>query len=177
MTKSEMPLSFARSLAVNVIERLKPFCKRIEIAGSIRRQKPIIGDIEIVLIPKTDQQGLFESDSVRDSGFIKTVKGLGARIKGNAEQGKYIQILLDWEQIKVDLFIANENNFGLIHMLRTGSWQFSKRMVTICKKAGYYVKNGYLWDIITGEMIPIPEESEFFRLLGIYEPPPEKREI
>ncbi len=51
--------------ALEIAERTKallaPHCERIEIAGSIRRKKPHVKDIEIVAIPKSYNIGLFES--------------------------------------------------------------------------------------------------------------------
>ena len=38
-------------IARDLVERLRPFCQRIEIAGSLRRGKAEIGDIEIMAIP------------------------------------------------------------------------------------------------------------------------------
>ena len=41
----------AKEIADNIVLMLSPFCDRIEIAGSIRRKKELIGDVEIVAIP------------------------------------------------------------------------------------------------------------------------------
>ena len=49
---NEIPLVKAKKWADRIVEILAPHCDRIEIAGSIRRQKPTIGDIEVVCIPK-----------------------------------------------------------------------------------------------------------------------------
>ena len=40
------------SLAKRIISSLKLYCKKIQIAGSIRRESQNPGDIDIVLIPK-----------------------------------------------------------------------------------------------------------------------------
>jgi len=50
----------AHSIAVRVLELLQPHCIRCEIAGSIRREKSEVKDIEIVAIPKPYQAGLFQ---------------------------------------------------------------------------------------------------------------------
>lgn len=50
------PLEIARRVATRFGQELAPFCDRIEIAGSIRRAKPDIADIEMVCIPKTRQE-------------------------------------------------------------------------------------------------------------------------
>ena len=61
-----MPLAFATTLAKKLVDELAPYCQRIEIAGSVRRQSAEVGDIELVAIPKfaerptVTQQNLFE---------------------------------------------------------------------------------------------------------------------
>ncbi len=50
MNRGERVLSLARK----VVQELRPFCRRIEIAGSIRRGKPNPRDIDIVLIAKNE---------------------------------------------------------------------------------------------------------------------------
>jgi DNA polymerase/3'-5' exonuclease PolX len=52
-----MNLHTAQPIADRVRDLLAPHCDRIEIAGSIRRQKADVGDIEIVAIPKTVTDG------------------------------------------------------------------------------------------------------------------------
>ena len=49
-----MRLETAQPIAKRVKEELTPHCERIEIAGSIRRGKPIVHDIDIVLIEKPE---------------------------------------------------------------------------------------------------------------------------
>jgi len=47
-----MLLAEARKLAEQMVERLRPACDKIEIAGSVRRGKPEVKDIEIVCLPR-----------------------------------------------------------------------------------------------------------------------------
>ncbi len=50
-----LPLGRAEKLALKIIAELKPFCERIEIAGSIRRGRSLVNDIDIVALPGFDQ--------------------------------------------------------------------------------------------------------------------------
>lgn len=50
--KRKVPLSIAHKAAQRLRAHLEPFCERVEVAGSIRRGKPQVSDIEIVAIPK-----------------------------------------------------------------------------------------------------------------------------
>ena len=47
-----MMLRHAQEAARAVVAQLEPFCRRIEVAGSVRRQAPEVRDLEIVCIPE-----------------------------------------------------------------------------------------------------------------------------
>jgi DNA polymerase/3'-5' exonuclease PolX len=50
--KTKVPLEEAQEVACELLEALEPCCERIEIAGSIRRKKPMVGDIEVLYVPQ-----------------------------------------------------------------------------------------------------------------------------
>lgn len=87
------------------------------------------------------------------------------KVKGDAT-GKYTQRMLP-EGIKLDLFIANPDNFGLIFMIRTGSAQYSKKVLSMIKHKGFQSDNGRLINTNTGEIIPVRTEREFYKITGI----------
>ena len=64
-----MELYEARVITEDLLAYQRPYCERIEIAGSVRRRRPQVNDIEIVCIPKTivQQRTLFHTGSYRDS--------------------------------------------------------------------------------------------------------------
>jgi DNA polymerase/3'-5' exonuclease PolX len=88
---------------------LAPSCHRIEIAGSIRRRRPQVKDIELVAIPKQVATGLFGDEWVTDPDFCAVVNQWPA-IKGQPT-GKYTQRWLP-EGITLDLFMADAENWG-----------------------------------------------------------------
>lgn len=47
-----MRLEQAQRLAQQLVVDLEPACERIEVAGSIRRQRSQVKDIELVVIPR-----------------------------------------------------------------------------------------------------------------------------
>ena len=146
-----MRLSEVKAIAEKYQNFLKPYCSRIEIAGSIRREKPEVKDIEIVVIPKDL------------TGFSNEVNKL-EKVKGEPT-GKYTQRILP-EGIKLDLFIANEKNWGLIFAIRTGSANFSHKILACgWVKKGYHSVNGIL--IKDGKEIEVREERDLFNLIGI----------
>ena len=159
-----MELSLAIEIAEQIKTDLAPFCDRIEIAGSIRRRKPDVGDIEIVAIPKTCPLGLFVGEyPVAIPEFCDLVNRWPA-IKGKPT-GKYTQRLLP-EGINLDLFMADKDNWGLIFAIRTGNAAFSHKVLAAdwCR-AGYHSVHGHL---VKGfDRIPIREERDLFDLIGV----------
>jgi DNA polymerase/3'-5' exonuclease PolX len=164
MATAEKQISYeeATPIVEKYLELFRPKCERIEPAGSYRREKKVLNDIELVCIPKKQAEGLFGQEESYHQEFVELVKSFEI-ILGKPEDGKYVKIMLQ-EGIKLDLFIANPNNYGLIFMIRTGSANFTKRMVTECKNNGYYVEDGYLWRKKDNAMIACPEEEDFFRI-------------
>lgn len=165
-----MEYNLAYKIAEKYCELLKPFCERVEIAGSIRRKKPYVNDIEICCIPKEKlvTEGLF-SEMKRDPGFINFINGI-PKVKGSPER-KYVRLILP-EGIDMDLFITSKPQWGVIFMIRTGSAEYSRRMVTEIKP-NHFVKDGFLWDV-SGK-IDCPEEEDFYRITGMEYFPPELR--
>lgn len=163
-----MEYSKALVIANHVKESLMPHCNRIEIAGSIRRKKEEIGDIEIVAIPKPFQTGLFEDG-------IASVINQWEKVKGELPC-KYTQRILP-EGIKLDIFFATPDNWGLILAIRTGSARYSHEVL-----AGGWSRLGYksiegMLHVRKNATIPVKEEEDLFKLIGIPYTPPEKRNL
>ena len=157
-----MKLDEARAIAERVLAELTPHCERIEIAGSIRRSKPDVKDIEVVAIPRTRVSGLFQDIVERDPAFCRAVDQW-ERIKGTST-GKYTQRLVDG--ISLDLFTATAENWGLILAIRTGSAEFSHNVLAAgWVRRGYHSSGGMLHR--GGTPVEVREERELFELVGV----------
>lgn len=164
-----MNYSTAYSIALQTVELLKPHCHRIEIAGSIRRKKPEVKDIEIVAIPKPYDVGLFESG-------IATVVNKWEKVKGDLPC-KYTQRILP-SGIKLDLFFATKENWGLIYAIRTGSADYShKVLATAWVKAGYTSVDGMLFHNSNNKVYEVREEIDLFNRIGVPYIDPEFRNM
>lgn len=173
-----MELHKAEKIAQKYVELLAPYCERIEIAGSVRRKKPEVKDIEIVCIPKNEivlesADDLFDEDKHKyqvHPGFIEEVNKL-EKVKGEPT-GKYTQRILP-EGINLDLFIANKDNWGYILAIRIGPDGYSKYLADSWMRQGYKGIDGMLTK--NGKPVPVPEEKDLFWLLGLEYVEPEYR--
>jgi len=158
-----MTLLQAQEIAISVVQKLRPFCNRIEIAGSIRRQRPEVGDIEVVLIPNPSK--LYDLYEAVNSW---------QKVKGKVG-GKYTQRILP-EGIKLDIFMCQESNWGNIYAVRTGSAEFSHQILARgWVKAGYRSDGGFLYK--GDERICVREEKDLFDLICVQYVEPEFREV
>lgn len=163
-----MNIDRATVIADRLKAQLAPHCDRIEIAGSIRRRKPDVGDIEIVAIPKPYDVGLFATG-------IATVVDQWPRVRGELPC-KYTQRMLP-EGIALDLFFANADNWGLIFAIRTGSAEYSHHVLARgWSVRGWKSVDGVLHNS-AGKPVPTPEEEDVFRIAGVDWVPPEQRTV
>jgi len=157
----------ALAIAERVKAQLAPHCERIEIAGSIRRRKADVGDIEIVAIPKPYDVGLFASG-------IAPIVSEWPKVRGELPC-KYTRRTLP-EGIALDLFLATARNWGLIFAIRTGSADFSHRVLACgWVRNGYASREGMLTDAESGKPLDVCEEADLFRLAGVPWTEPEAR--
>jgi DNA polymerase/3'-5' exonuclease PolX len=166
-------------LAEKLVALLAPGCKRIEIAGGLRRQKSDPHDIEIVAIPDLRSPrpifGCPAYPTILDAILASLMRGdeddFLIHLSLNGPKFKQFAISQDSGQnwlIKVDLFLCTPpSDWGVLYLIRTGPAQFSHWIVTK-KYQGGGLPNGYrvsdnriLSD--TNEYIPCPEEIDFLR--------------
>lgn len=138
-----MLLADAERIAEGLAVLLRPATERIEIAGSIRRRKPSVKDIEIVCTPRfrseragqasllDDEQGTVYTSLPEEMIESWMIDGTArARLDKNGRHAlgrSYKRLLIDYgepgfEAVPLDLFIVRPPaQWGLILMIRTGS--------------------------------------------------------
>jgi DNA polymerase/3'-5' exonuclease PolX len=150
-------------LAEDAWHALKPFCKRIVIAGSIRRLKPECKDVELVAIPRMVPSGLFGDALEVDPEFCAVVRQW-PKVKGEPT-GKYTQRVLHGG-MKLDLFLTTREQWGWQLAVRTGSAVFNRDVLLPALKArGYRSYEGALHRGI--QVIPAAEETDVWRMSGL----------
>lgn len=166
----------ALKIAIEVRDALAPHCERIEIAGSIRREKPEVKDIEIVAIPKPYEIGLFESGCAQVVNQWEKVKGeMEYWGRPGQKPCRYTQRIHP-SGIKIDIFFCTGSNWGSILAIRTGPADYSHHVLAGgWVKLGYKSKDGYLH--YGPQKIPVREEIDLYNLLKIPYTEPKNRTI
>lgn len=127
-----MIIQQAKNIALDICAQLKPYCDRINIAGSIRRQKSDVKDIEVICQPKivpvveSDLFGTKKHLFLRSPDFKQAVLNLGEVIKGKPD-GKYMQIKL--ESINLDLFLPDDYDYYRQYAIRTGNADYTRMII------------------------------------------------
>lgn len=116
-----MKLVEGRQLVYEILQILRPICECIEVAGSIRRKKPEVRDIDLVLIPKP----LVDVVNVLERSMGAEVVKRGQRVANLKIRG-----------VGVDLNFCNQAEFAPMLLFRTGSWQFNTRLASKAKRLG-----------------------------------------
>jgi DNA polymerase/3'-5' exonuclease PolX len=187
-----MRLDQAKDIAIRVGKRLQPFCTKINIAGSIRREKSEVGDIELICLPRMyvneqgDLFGVVTATKKVSENFIAEVKSLGKVVRGEPT-GRHMKIELP-ERIDLDLFMPQEHDYYRQFVIRTGSSEYSFRTIAHAwKRKGWcgtehglrLIKdcvehkqsNGKsTWECVNNdpELPPCwPDERSFFDWLGV----------
>jgi len=108
-------------------------CERTLIAGSLRRQKSEVGDLELVVLPKFEPiEDMFGEVCGQHSLLDAVLADIApARTKDGDRFKQFV-----WEGMPVDLFIATRETWGCIATIRTGSADFTHWLVTSRRQGG-----------------------------------------
>ena len=171
-----MELEKAKAIAEELKKLLEPACDRIEIAGSIRRQKPTVGDIELLCIPKF-VDGVDQLDREIGSLFVKGILDYRRNKLGSKVYGEKNKLLLHKPSgIGVDVFSTDAKCWCVALVVRTGGERTNKRIAyTALTKGWRFRAYGDGFDTPDGH-IRCSSEQEVFEAVGLPYLPPEERE-
>lgn len=169
-----MPLELAKAeaLAQRIVAALQPFCTRIDIAGSIRRRRALVNDIDIVALPKPGELLNFCARAKQATEVVKDgPQNMILRLKN----GVQLDIFIAHPEFK-ELLETRATNYGSLLLSRTGSIAHNIYLVEHAKDIGL-TWNPYV-GVIDDEfnIIAAAEEADIFRALKLDFIPPEQRE-
>lgn len=178
--RERVPLQYAAKVAGRLVELLAESCKRIEIAGSVRRRKETVKDVELVVVPKvvvmrdlfgTLAQRISLLDAALDSLVHEGVLDVPSGVKNGGERMKKFDVVKGPHVLRLDLFIVlPPAQWGSVLAIRTGPMEFSKWLVTEKRwggamPAGMVQVDGALYR--GGQVVETPEERDYFEALGV----------
>jgi len=155
-----MELEKAKVIADIVVKTIAPYCEQIEVAGSIRRQKAFVNDIDLVVIP-------------RDRWNLDLALGR----MGNYKMSGMKIARVEMDSIPLDVYFATPETFATLLLIRTGSAENNIRLATLAKKRGWHMAasgDGLFNE--NGQRIAGDSEESIFKALGLpYQRPEERR--
>ena len=183
---SRVPLAEAEAVATSMVRRLEDACRRILVAGSIRRRKAAVGDIEIVAEPR------FESRSRRNGDLFEPTRSenrdlLEERVESLLRDGvlathptdpkngeRYKKLWIAGAALQLDLFVVRPPaDWGCAVAIRTGPAHLAVRLVQGLIARGYHMDG---FRVLRGEEhYRCEDESDVFGYAGVPFLAPERR--
>ena len=166
-------LGKAMPLAQWVVEKMRSVThvERVEYAGSLRRGKETIGDLDI-LVAVADQHAQHVADAFVALEVVEDVIAKGkskSSIRTHAEAGR----------MQVDLRLIAPDRFGAAMLYFTGSKAHNVRLRERCQRRGTTLNEYGLFkleDDEPGELIAADTEENVYQAMDLAWVPPELRE-
>jgi DNA polymerase (family X) len=161
---AKLELAQGQIFAKQVETTIKPLCDRLEVVGSLRRQKPIVGDVDFVVVATDGNWGKIVQ-ILKKSTVVCAGKSVTKLI---CPFGECL--------FQVDFYRATPKTFGVQELIRTGSADHNMWL------AGYAVSKGFRLKYSEGLMkndVAVAGETEerVFSALDLPCPKPTEREI
>jgi DNA polymerase (family X) len=159
-----MLLDEATALAEHILGfvRSHPACERAEFAGSLRRRKETIGDLDLVA---ASREGKALADAFAGAQFVDEILAHGPT-----------KVFIKCGGVEVDLRIVTPEAFGSLLHHFTGGQAHNIVLRERAVKMGINISEYGLAKAGTGEYEPIATEEEIYSRLGLPYIPPELRE-
>jgi DNA polymerase (family 10) len=160
-----LPLGVALPVAERVIALLKdhPAVRRIDAAGSLRRMRETIGDIDILV---ASDRPLEVIEAFTHLPIVREVLA-----KGPAKASVLIE-----GNFQVDLRVIDPASYGAALQYFTGSKEHNIALRELAIRRGWKLNEYGLFDEATGRRLAGETEEEIYRMLGLVWIPPELRE-
>ncbi|WP_457600149.1 DNA polymerase/3'-5' exonuclease PolX [Hydrogenivirga sp.] len=165
--QERIPLTQAYPMAQDVVEYMKEekSIKEVSVAGSVRRMKETIGDIDVLVAADRKDWHRIHEHFVRYSEVDKILA------KGETKSSV---VLRNGRQ--VDLRTVEPKSWGAALQYFTGSKEHNVRVRDIAKDKGLKVNEYGVFKADTDERLGGETEEEVYELVGMQWVPPEIRE-
>ncbi len=163
--KGRMLLAEAERISKPILNAIKKIqeVKEAVIAGSFRRKKPTIGDLDI-LVRADNKSHKKIMDLILKMKFVDKILG----------KGEEKSTIITSEGLQIDVRVFNDEEFGAGLLYFTGDKQHNIWLRKIAIKKGWKLNEYGLFDK-NGKRIAGKNEMEIYDLLGVKFVNPEKR--
>ncbi|WP_457642489.1 DNA polymerase/3'-5' exonuclease PolX [Persephonella sp.] len=154
-----------------LIDKLRSNLKeihKIEVAGSVRRRKETIGDIDILITAD-------DKDRIKIIDFFTSLEEVSeVLVKGHKKSSVIMKF--EGKERQVDLRIFSDDEWGAALQYFTGSKQHNVHLREIAKEKGLKVNEYGVFKADTEEKIAGETEESVYQAVGLNWIPPELRE-
>ena len=164
--QKRMLLGYAIPLAEELVSELKKLreVKRIVVAGSFRRRKETVGDLDILIISDNPLPVMEKFCSLPQAKEV-------------IAKGKTKSVIRLYENnLEVDLRVVAERSFGSALQYFTGNKAHNIKLRQIAIKKGFKLNEYGLFRKKDNKQIAGKDEREIYKKLGLVYVPPELRE-
>lgn len=144
--------------------RASPYVERAEFAGSARRGKETVKDVDMLVVSNNRAEA------------VKIFQQFGDELVNGEDKSRIIAPIDARTSVQVDLLFCPAEEFGSALAYFTGSLEHNVALRVLAKKKGLKINEHGFWKVSTGERLGGAEEYELYDLLGIPFCPPELRE-
>lgn len=165
--KQRMPLRQAQELGTVVLKALQqiPGIQQAALAGSLRRKKETVGDLDILLTAERKQWKKIMNSIIR---LPEVVRVLAA---GETK----VSLLYGKQQAQVDIRVVQPDEWGSALLYFTGSKEHNIALRTMARQKGWKVNEYGVFDLKSGKRLAGRTEEEIYALFELPYIPPEKR--
>ena len=164
--KKRMPLAEAERIGNTVLGLIRelPGVRRAELAGSIRRKKDTIGDIDIVIVAhRKDWRKIINR-------FVKLPLVSEVIVQGETKAS----VVLRENRVQTDLRLVHDYEFGSAMFYFTGSKEHNIKLRTIARQKGWKINEYGVFDA-KGKRLAGETEEGIYALFGLKFIPPGMR--
>lgn len=161
---TKLELAKAQILAKQVESVVKPLCDKLEVVGSIRRLRSMVGDVDFVAV----------GTECNWNKIVQALKKANVICAGKS----VIKLNCPFENslFQVDFYRATQQTFGIQELIRTGSAEHNMWLASYALSKGFRLK--YSEGLIKDKVAVAGEtEESVFTALGLPTPKPEEREV
>jgi DNA polymerase (family X) len=166
-TRPRIPLEQARQIGNTLLKEVNniPGVINASLAGSLRREKDTIGDIDIIITALHKNHKKIINRFTRLSMVNKILASGETRAS----------VLLHQKNMQADIRVVEVDEYGSALLYFTGSKEHNIQLRSMAKRKGWKINEYGVFDMVTGKRLAGETEEGIYKLFGLSYIPPEKR--